>query len=151
VLNNFAMFAKEPETMPFYSLANKGVTTIQSTGTATAGINWDYIFFGMAGHFANHADKKSLGLTGTQQDINTWNTDSVIDPDRLQLMRCAYQKALGFRCTDPACEDSINRFFKDEPRLLTPIMKPGWVHFGKVHQVPVLLPMSGDTATHLRG
>ena len=95
VLENFAMFAREPDTVPFFVLANKGVTTIQQTETATGGVNWDYVFFGAVGHFINHADKKNLALTGTQQDIDTWNTDSILDPDRLQLMRRAYQKRSG--------------------------------------------------------
>jgi hypothetical protein len=131
------VFAAEPDTVPFYALPNKGINTIQQTATPSGGVSWDYAFLGTAGKFLNHADKKSLGLMFNQQNIETWNTDSILDPDRLQLMRCAYQRALGYQCPDPSCNGLLIEFFKPEPQLLAPMLNPGWVHVGTWKDVPV--------------
>ena len=109
VLDNLAMFVSNPDSLPYFSLAPSGVTTIQQTYTPMGSLNWDYAFFGMVGAFKNHLDKKSLSLTANQQNIETWNTITSYYPESLKVMQCAYQKAVGREPCE--CEGYLTSFF----------------------------------------
>ena len=76
----------------------------------------------------NHADKKNLGLSATQQTVGQWNTDSVLNPDELNLMRCAYQRAVGSE--GPECEALLAAFFAHSKDRLE-ALRPGWYGVGR--------------------
>lgn len=133
VLDNLAMFSHEPASLPHFSLTPTGLVTIQQTESASGGLNWNYTFFGAAAQFVNHLDKKSLGVTAQQQNIGQWNTHSVLNPDELGLMRCAYQRAVGYGCQE--CEAQLASFFSHSKARLDAI-HPGWFGVGGKKDVP---------------
>ena len=133
VLDNLAMFRQDPAALPYFSLAPKGIVTIQLTDGAAAGLGWDYNFLGTAGKFLNHADKKNVGVNATQQTVGQWSTDSILNPDELSLMRCAYQRAVG--CEGPECEKQLAAFFAHSKGRLEAV-RPGWYGAGRFKDVP---------------
>ncbi len=133
VLDNLAMFRQEPAALPYFSLAPHGIVTIQQTAGGSGEVDWDYIFLGTAGPLVNHLDKKTLGLNATQQTVGQWSTDSVLNPDELSLMRCAYQRALG--CEGPPCEKDLAAFFAHNQARLD-ALRPGWYGAGRCRDVP---------------
>lgn len=133
VLDNLAMFRQNPASLPYFSLAPTGSVQIQQVDAASGGVNWDYAFLGSAGAFINHADKKTLGLMASQQTVGAWATSSVLNPDELSLMRCAYQRTVG--CEGPECEKNLAAFFKQNQDRLD-ALRPGWYGAGRWKDVP---------------
>jgi hypothetical protein len=142
VLENLAMLSAEPGALPWFNKATGGKTTIQQTGQASGGLNWDYLAGAKAATFLNHLDKKNLGIQATQQNVGEWDTTPEINPDKLRLMRCLYLRALGFDCTDPECERTLSLFFKDYPQHLAAV-RPGWFQVGKLTDAPPLACYKG--------
>ncbi|HVS37255.1 MAG TPA: hypothetical protein VMS17_16965 [Gemmataceae bacterium] len=131
VLDNLAMFVQDPAALPYFSLTPTGSVGIQQTGTASAGVNWDYLGAGSA--FINHADKKNLGLMGNEQAIGQWSTSSLLNPDELTLMRWAFQRALG--CSGQDGQKELEGFFKYNPARLE-ALQSGWYGAGGCKDVP---------------
>lgn len=133
VLDNLAMFRQDPASLPYFSLTPAGSIGIQQVGSASAGVNWDYNFLGTAGLFANHLDKKALGMVASEQTIGQWATSTVLSPDELGLMRCAYRRAVG--CEGPECEKNLEAFFKYN-KARKDALRPGWYGCGHFKDVP---------------
>ena len=89
VLNNLAMFASNPDALPFFALPGSGATAVTDGGSISAApLN-----------FASTL----IGLGGSRNTSNTWALAPVTDPDKLMRMRCAYQQAIG--CCTHGVED----------------------------------------------
>jgi hypothetical protein len=84
VLDNLAMFSTNASATPFFAVPSDGIN--QVTDSAGAGLS-DEAF---TGRFLAHLSG-SAGRTKNQ----SWGLKPVTDPDRLRLMQCAYQRALG--------------------------------------------------------
>lgn len=138
ILDNFAAIVNDPDTMTFFSLLNQGQTQIQQKGTFDWIMNWDYTLVGTTAgktaRFVNHLDKKTITLNASQQNIENWSLEAVRNPDELQLMRCAYRRALGMT-DENDCEKRLHQFFKhNEARFHA--TDPGWLGVGRHCDVP---------------
>ncbi|MEM9187234.1 MAG: hypothetical protein AAGB00_12135 [Planctomycetota bacterium] len=85
VLDNLAMFCRNPEATPFFSTVTGGAIAVNDTIGASGTSVWNATSF-MQGTLSPNASR------GFQ---NNWSATPVSDPTRLSLMRCAYQKAIG--------------------------------------------------------
>ena len=109
-----------------------------------------------------YADKFGYGASGSQTNLEQWSTASILNPDELALMRCAYQRTLGF--TDPKCEADLFSYFETRPERLA-AMQEGWLcvgcdgerpphgaayvgHYG--HQYVWVMPQGVEPLTRLR-
>lgn len=113
-------------------------------------MSWDLIT--SAGALFNRylVDKQSSTVTGTQQNNETWNTATTNDPDKLQLMRFAYERAFG--AIDPIHDGFLYAFLshipdgqqakyaihgiRGFPLNNNDKVYPGWFCTGTKHQVP---------------
>ncbi len=103
VLDNLAKFVYDYNSLPHFAYANAGSTTVSDTATASGTVNWARIFF----------DTGDLGFTGSRNNEEAWTLTPVSDPRKLELMRCAYQRAVS-SCVAQAesggCPDCEKRF-----------------------------------------
>jgi hypothetical protein len=95
ILSNIAMLHDCPTTLPYFSLPQAGQNTVQCSLTLTYNPTWDLIT--SATSFAGKylLDKQSATLSGADTDIEVWTTAPTIVPDRLLLMKYAYEVAAG--------------------------------------------------------
>jgi hypothetical protein len=92
VLDNLARFVVNPSSTPFFAVPAAGVNQLTDGG----GINGsDGV---LTGKFWSHIS------LGTSRSINqSWDLRPVTEPNRLLLMKCAYQRAIGV--TPDGCLD----------------------------------------------
>ncbi|OWK46834.1 hypothetical protein FRUB_00533 [Fimbriiglobus ruber] len=136
VMQNFATFAVAPDAVASPSLPNNTPNTVPQNPTLVGAMSRDFASFGAGSMLLNPADVLSPGPRLPQPIVPASTTASTLDPDRVQLVRSAYQKALGYQCADQACNITLAEMFKPEPQVLAPIMNPGWVHMGTPYDVP---------------
>ena len=84
VLDNLAMFTCNSHATPFFSVPDSGTNQVQDTGKAGAG----------AGAFTKRF-WNFVSADGTRVMNESWTLKPVIDSNRLRLMQCAYQHAMG--------------------------------------------------------
>ncbi|HET6881593.1 MAG TPA: hypothetical protein VFI31_15625 [Pirellulales bacterium] len=116
VLNNLAMFVYDPNSLPTFSYPNQSASNVTDTGSidgsgditrAPLGFLW----------------LSSLGsmFSASRQAQEAFTLNPVNDPRKLELMRCAYQKALGGcfgtqmseHCPD--CQTIQKKFYTGDP------------------------------------
>ena len=152
VLNNLAMFARDPGAMPFFAYPNAGATDVSGEGSVGSGFNWsDTSFLGM-----------DLAIGGRRGMSEAWTLMPVSDPRRLQLMRCAYQQAVanagigeGESYSCPDCNKALKQFYlgdagdsktigaytTDTGNVTTACLSPGqWFGVGPKECVPKKCP-----------
>ncbi len=108
VLDNLAMFVSEPNSLPFFSFPNAGGSNVMDTGAITGVLNWAHGISGL--------NSGSLTLNGSRNMTESWTLTPIIDPVKLQLMRCAYQQVvsncgigeISLHCPD--CEKMRNAY-----------------------------------------
>jgi hypothetical protein len=120
VVNNLAMFVYNPNSMPGFSYPTQG--TNQITNTTSAGTTPG---FGIptVGRHLGHFIFSSLGFSLNQvhQANEAFTLVPVNDPRKLELMRCAYQKAVAscgrgsLSQTCPDCQARFNAFYTGDP------------------------------------
>lgn len=94
VLDNIAMHAVDPNALPYFSYASTGQNAVQRTVAAKYNLGWDFITSGVyLGRYL--VDKQSSEISGQQNNNQTWNTVPTFDPDKVILMKYAYDKAFG--------------------------------------------------------
>lgn len=100
VLDNLAMFVADPYAVPHFAIPNGGTASISDTGSFSA--------------TPLNSFRTAVGLGGDRNVQESWALDPVRDPDKLRLMRCAYQRAVGVcdPCTD--CCDLEKKFLDKE-------------------------------------
>lgn len=102
VLDNLAMFKVNPHAVPFFAFPNEGASIV-ADGVSIAGNPPLNPFFSTLGFNANRGIQSS------------WVMSPVRDPNKLYLMRCDYQRAIG--CEIDQCNECCNRLkdFKGKP------------------------------------
>ncbi len=112
VLDNLAKFVANPNAFPSFAYANQGSAIITDNGSLSIMPTW------MQG------GGNSLAATGTgSRNIqDSYTLTPVNDPRKLELMKCAYQRAVS-SCgygqesqTCPDCEGTFNRFYTGDPK-----------------------------------
>jgi hypothetical protein len=134
VLDNLALFVDNANALPFFSAAGTGLTNINLAANGSGTFNWD-LFTNGGLPTVFHFDKSAATVGGSATSIEQWNTASVLNPDELLLMRCIYQKVVGFVGCDCDCEKKLLAYFKGQPCYLE-AMHPGWFGVGPRHAVP---------------
>jgi hypothetical protein len=120
VLNNLAMFAYDFNALPYFSFPNQTSAYIIDQGGAGGTAGWNRL---SQGPLASGLLSGPLGLSfsGQRQAQEGFVVLPVNDPRKLELMRCAYQKALsgcgfGTMSTNcPDCKTRFNVFYTGEP------------------------------------
>ncbi|MEN1681985.1 MAG: hypothetical protein AAGJ46_20575 [Planctomycetota bacterium] len=108
VLDNLARFVADPYSVPSFSVATSGTARVDdgySGGLST--MSFTNVGF----------SKADIGLGGQRNASQFWSLDSVSDPRKLELMRCAFQRAVA-NCTGegesfccPDCQKRYNAFY----------------------------------------
>jgi len=121
VLNNLAMFAYDPNSLPHFSYANQGSTSINDQGNAGISAGWGRVGAGSTGYNPFNISALGLNLAGQRQLAEGFTMTPVNDPRKLELMRCAYQKAIA-ACTGrvpsttcPDCQTRFKVFYTGDP------------------------------------
>lgn len=107
VLDNLAKFVADPYAIPSFALANAGASNITDQCNGAVSVSW----------VASGFEKLGLDLMGQRQKMNNWTVTPITDPRKLELMRCAYQRAVS-QCTGigesaccPDCQKRFNEFY----------------------------------------
>lgn len=158
VMDNLAAVANNPASLPYFSAAQTGTTTIVVNPTVTNVVNWDLITATGALFNMFIFDKGMITTTYTQQNTETWSTSPSLDPLQLYMMQGLYRKALGLLIPSPQ-QTVLDAYFTPPPkegqgyggalthvrysgiyllamRSLYESIGPGWFGVGKKHDVP---------------
>lgn len=93
VLDNLALFVSNFNAMPSFAYPNLGSAIVTDSGTAGLAPTWGRVVQGpTAGQFLFTA--LGLSFTGSRQAQESFTLQPVNDPRKLELMRCAYQRAV---------------------------------------------------------
>ena len=84
VLDNLAMFVCNAHSTPFFAVPASGTNQVSDNGKVDAGANAFTLRFW-----------KFVSAGGSRQMNQSWGLSPVVDPGRLRLMQCAYQRAVG--------------------------------------------------------
>lgn len=139
VLNNLARFVYDPGSMPYFSYATQSTNQVQNTAQG----NLSGALTGSPLKFTN----LGFGVQGVHLANEAFTLTPVNDPRKLELMRCAYQKAAeSCRGTDvsvtcPDCKSLLNAFYtgdkdgdiglKSKGRITTECFNGAcWYHVG---------------------
>ena len=151
VLNNLAMFVVNPNALPFFSYPNQSGSNVTDSGTATltpalGRSASPFNFFGFT--------TITQAFSGERQMAESFTLNPVNDPRKLELMRCAYQKAVA-NCqvgraleACPDCQNIQKKFYTGDPDGDIPSAaegivtsdclgpKPCWFHWGPKKCLP---------------
>ena len=95
VLDNLAMMAASPQSMPYFAVPQSGSNTNQRQLQASYTPGWDFIS-GASALFGRYLfDKQSAQIGGSFQNSQAFQLQPMTDPDKLLLMQYAYRKAVG--------------------------------------------------------
>ena len=83
VLDNLAMFVSDPYATPFFAVPGQGTNAVNDSAGISAGTGFAARFW------------KNLSLSGSRGYQQNWVLNPVVAPNRLLLMQCAYQRAVG--------------------------------------------------------
>jgi|HubBroStandDraft_4_1064222.scaffolds.fasta_scaffold131151_1 hypothetical protein len=100
VLNNLAMFCKNPSVMPYFSVAGTGTTQVSDNGN-------------LAASFSIQQSIPLLSvLSGgvARQVAEQWTVATTTDPSRLEVIKCLYQYTMSPQLSQD-CIDIINGFY----------------------------------------
>jgi hypothetical protein len=126
VLDNLALISKNPDALPYFAVPGSGTTNVQQSVNGGAAFNYTRVMF----------SGWSFNFGGNRSNSGNWSFSPVNDPDKLKLMRCVYQFALGVRSSDPCtdCVALLRAFFGDDFALCH--VPAGWLHAGCEADVP---------------
>ncbi len=118
VLDNLAMFVCDPNAMPYFSYPNQSSATVTDGGTA--GVNPGFSRTS-ASPFSFLFTSLGLSFGASRQASEGFTVQPINDPRKLELMRCAYQKAVSSCCgrgastTCPDCQTRFKTFYTGDP------------------------------------
>jgi hypothetical protein len=136
VMNNLALIANDPSTLPNYTSIFSGTIFVQDMGQMVSTTTWPYV--------------ASVGSQATNPSLNrqisqNWTLDPLLVPEKLEAMRAACQWAIGG--PDHVSRDSMsllvrpqdappgpNRHFSVADKLGE--LPAGWLSFGSSSDVP---------------
>ncbi len=115
VLNNLAMFVYDYNSFPSFAIPNQGGSNVTDTGAGVA----TFGFSRTGGSFL--FDALGFGLDASRRAEEAFTLTPVNDPRKLELMRCAYQKAVAScgcgivseHCPD--CQTIMKKFYTGNP------------------------------------
>lgn len=102
VLDNLAKFAHDPHALPHFSYPRDGISQVTDEG-------------GGDSQFNHNPFSWRFGFAGSRRNNESYTLIPINDPEKLTLMRCAYQRAVsGCTCSTLSlrCPDCIKRFNK---------------------------------------
>jgi hypothetical protein len=116
VLNNLALFAFDNNALPYFSFPNQSSAFVTDQGFVGLTPSWSRFTNGL---FLFNA--LGLSLTAQRSAQEGFTVTPVNDPRKLELMRCAYQKAISNcgcakmaeRCPD--CKTRFKTFYTGDP------------------------------------
>jgi hypothetical protein len=128
ILDNVAMFVRNPAALPNPVAITAGVVQISDNGSVLGNITWNP--FGMVG-----TEQYFLGGTGSRTVSEQWSLIPIHNPEKLRLQRCAFQLLVGSDLAN--CDDCVTRLRKHlgEEEFATAIPQ-GWFHVGTRKDVP---------------
>lgn len=124
ILDNLAKFSANPNALPHFSYPISGSTTIVDGVAATPGFNFS----------PRNLIGWGLNLNASRSDQESFTMQPINDPRKLELMKCAYQRAVSGACSCgesghcPNCEYKFNSFYLGETH---PSMTPKQTQDGK--------------------
>jgi hypothetical protein len=144
VLDNLAMFVHDPNSLPSFSYPNQSSSNISDTGSASLAPGWSRI---TTAPFHFFFSSLSSSVSGSRQAVEGFTLNPVNDPRKLELMRCAYQKAVtgvvGRQASEscPDCQSIQKKFYTGDPdgdisKVTNGIVTSdclgsnGWFHYG---------------------
>jgi hypothetical protein len=128
VLDNVALFCKVPTAMPYFAVTSGGVVQVSDNGSL------NYQFSSNPLGAAHGVSNSFFGLGSTRTVSEQWSLVPLHDPNKLQMLRCAYQVLVGYEtapCND--CEKKLKEFFAEE---FGQGVVRGWFHVGRKKDVP---------------
>jgi hypothetical protein len=136
IVNNLAMIAADPSTLPTYSSIFSGTIFVQDTGQVISTTTWPF-----AAKLGADATNPSLNRQASQN----WTLDPVMVPEKLEAMRAACQWAIGGRASVHPDSLSLldrpeqwprgpNRHFGVSDKLNE--LPVGWLDIGAASDVP---------------
>jgi hypothetical protein len=128
ILDNLAMMVRNPATVPNPVAINGGVVQISDNGSGLGNLTWNPVGkLGVTQYF--------FGLTGSRTISEQWSLTPLHNPEKLQLMRWAYQVLLesDLIFSDDG-EKKLRAFLGDEE--FARAIPRGWFNVGTKHQVP---------------
>jgi hypothetical protein len=150
VLDNVAMFVNNKDALPFFALPTQGTSEINDKGAITPLLTWSRLTtLPLAGSFLFNTAQTTM--TAERAARQNWTLNPINDPRKLELMRCAYQRAIGSCCggsesdSCPNCSERFNRFYtgsKDKKPDVTNVTAEClnntccWFRVGTKHEVP---------------
>jgi hypothetical protein len=103
VLDNVAKFADNPYALPHFSYPNGGIAGVTDSGNGSIGFRFSPF----------RLVDWSTGVGGNRTNNESYTMTPINDPRKLELMRCAYQRAVygcGSCCESSFCPDCQKRF-----------------------------------------
>jgi hypothetical protein len=107
VMNNLAMFVYDPNSLPHFSFPSGSVSGVTDEGNLNFGLSWIVTGF----------DEAAFGGGASRSAEENFTMVPINDPQKLALMRCAYQTAV-YRCgygevskSCPECEALFEEFY----------------------------------------
>jgi hypothetical protein len=105
VMNNLAMFVYEPNSLPSFSVPNQSANNLTDVGSAQLVTGW-----GRGGPAPNPLIFNAITsqFNASRTFFGSFTLTPINDPRKLELMRCAYQKAVascGYGNMSEACPD----------------------------------------------
>lgn len=104
VLNNLAKFVHDEHALPHFSYPNQGLASV--TDNANGGTDFDF-----------NPYSSGFNLGGSRQNQESYTMVPVNDPEKLELLRCLFQRAAsGCLCSSastqcPDCDKRFNQFY----------------------------------------
>jgi hypothetical protein len=152
VVDNLALIANDPSTLPVYSSIYYGTIAVTDQGQIGAQTTWQHVKgVGSQNGFASQTVNPQLSRTVLQN----WSLDPILVPEKLEAIRSAAQWAVygpervspeGMSLLASPDEDPApGRHFGVRDRLAR--LEPGWVHYGRLTDVPLHAAYKG----HCRG
>jgi hypothetical protein len=107
VIDNLAMLCVNPYMVPHFAVAGSGTAQISDNGTMNGGLLFN--------PFENGDLGGTLGGAASRQVSEQWNLTAVVDPDKLEGIRCACLVALGsVPPSDSDCCDALKKVLEKD-------------------------------------
>lgn len=123
VLDNLAVAAVQPGSLPFHTVISGGATTVNDS----RGLNSATVINAMA------FDNQAITLDGRRDVTENWTLDPVFEPEKLIAMRCAYQWAICGAELSPEGLEDLRKFGVLDRLTKIP---HGWISVGCKRDVP---------------
>ena len=122
VLDNLARSVHNPAVLPYFSGIGTGTTVVTDMGESD-------------GVLAPAAMMSALDFKASRQVLENWTLSPAYEADRLEAMRCAYQRVVtgGCRGTNMACQEQMKKYLNEQELSE---LTSGWFAAGKRKDVP---------------